>query len=126
MWAYRQSGWLLVGIGAFHCAIGVLLSWDVLSQWHQAGWWYSVERGGAMHMDRFAALWFQVSGVSWIVMGWLMQQWLTRLGALPAAVGWALLLMGALVAYVLPMSGAWLFVALGLLLIGAPARKARL
>ncbi|MEZ5702490.1 MAG: DUF6463 family protein [Burkholderiaceae bacterium] len=75
-----------------------------------------------LHLDRFAALWFQVSGVSWAIMGLLMQQWLDRVGALPTTMGWALLLMGAFVAYVLPISGAWLFVVLGLHLIGMHAR----
>lgn len=120
MWAYRRGGWLLVAIGVIHCAIGLLLSWGILAAWSEAGWWHSIERSGVMHMDRFAALWFQVAGVSWVLLGWLTQQWLDRLGAAPASLGWALLLMGLLVAYVLPVSGAWLFVALGLRMAWPP------
>ena len=73
MWAYRRGGWLLVAIGVIHCAIGLLLSWGILAAWSEAGWWHSIETRQGMHMDRFAALWFQVSGVSWVMMGWLIR-----------------------------------------------------
>ena len=49
-----------------------------------------------------------------------MQQWLDRVGTVPASLGWALLVMGLLVAYVLPVSGAWLFIALGLRMAWPP------
>ncbi len=117
MWAYRRCGWLLVAIGVVHCVLGLMLSWNILAAWSQAGWWHSIEYVGGMHMDRFAALWFQVAGVSWLLLGWLMQQWLDRVGALPASLGWGMLFMGLLVAYVLPASGAWLLVALGLCML---------
>ena len=125
MWAYRRCGWLLVAIGVIHCAIGLLLSWGIVAAWSAAGWWHSIERPGVMHMDRFAALWFQVAGVSWVLLGWLTQQWLDRLGTAPASLGWALLIMGLLVAYVLPVSGAWLFVALGLRMAWPPRQLRR-
>lgn len=114
MWAYQKAGWLLVAIGIIHCSIGLLLAWDILAAWHDAGWWHSIEGAEVLHMDRFAVLWFQVAGLGWIALGWLMQQWLQRFGSLPPALGWALLTTGVLVAYVLPISGAWLFVPLGL------------
>ena len=120
MWAYRRSGWLLVAIGVLHCAIGLVLSWDIVIAWNKAGWWHSIERAGVMHMDRFAALWFQITGVSWMLLGWLTQQWLNRLGAVPPLLGGALVAMGLLVGGVLPVSGAWLFVALGLRMAWSP------
>lgn len=105
---------MLVAIGILHCGVGVALSWNVLAAWNTAGWWHSIEGAESMHMDRFAILWFQVAGLGWITLGWLMQAWLRRFGSLPAVLGWALLVTGALVAYVLPVSGAWLFIPLGL------------
>ena len=114
MWAHQKAGWLLVAIGIIHCGIGLILGWDILAAWHHAGWWHSIEGADTLHMDRFAVLWFQVAGLGWIALGWLMQQWLLRFGSLPPALGWALLATGVLVAYVLPISGAWLFVPLGL------------
>ena len=75
-------------------------------------------------MDRFAALWFQVSGVSWVMMGWLMQQLLDRFDMLPKKFCWALFAMGLLVLFVLPTSGAWLFLPLGLLVAFHPQRAA--
>jgi hypothetical protein len=114
MWAYQKAGWMLVAIGIIHCVIGFILSWEILAVWNEAGWWHSIERKDTMHLDRFAALWFQVAGLGWIALGWLMQQWLQRFGSLPPALGWVLLATGALVAYVLPTSGAWMFIPLGL------------
>ena len=123
MWFSQRSGWVLVGIGLLHCAIGVLLSWGIFVDWHATGWWHSIETAQGMHMDRFAALWFQVSGLSWVLLGWLMQQWLVLQGALPKGLGWALMAMGFLVAVVLPVSGAWLFLPLGWL-VAMPRRAA--
>lgn len=113
MWAYQKAGWMLVAIGVIHCVIGLILSWDIVAVWSEAGWWHSIESTDTMHMDRFAVLWFQVAGMGWIALGWLMQQWLQRFGSLPPALGWVLLATGLLVAYVLPISGAWLFIPLG-------------
>lgn len=124
MWFSRRTGWFLVSIGFIHCVIGVLLSWGTLVEWHASGWWHSIETRQGMHMDRFAALWFQVSGVSWVMMGWLMQQWLNRFDMLPKNLGWALFAMGLLVLFVLPISGAWLFLPLGLLVAFHPQRAA--
>lgn len=114
MWTYQKAGWMLVAIGIIHCGIGFILSWDILAAWNDAGWWHSIEGTDTLHMDRFAVLWFQVAGLGWIALGWLMQQWLQRFGSLPPALGWVLLATGVLVAYVLPISGAWLFLPLGL------------
>ena len=122
MWTYQKSGWLLVAIGVIHGGIGFILGWDILAAWNDAGWWHSIERTDTLHMDRFAVLWFQVAGFGWIALGWLMQQWLQRFGALPHTLGWVLLATGVLVAYVLPVSGAWLFIPLGLRIAFPPLR----
>lgn len=114
MWAYKNSGWMLMAIGFIHCSIGFMLSLDILAAWNAVGWWHSIGSADTLHMDRFAVLWFQVAGLGWIAMGWLMQQWLQRFGTLPQPLGWVLLATGVLVAYVLPISGAWLFIPLGL------------
>ncbi len=123
-WTHTHAGYLLLAIGAIHCALGVFLSFDILSAWAQDSWWHSIERQNGLHMDRFAALWFQVAGLTWMLLGWLMQQWIERIGHLPAAIGWGLAALAALVAWVLPVSGAWLILALGLLIAWAPASSA--
>jgi hypothetical protein len=121
MWTYSKCGWLLMAIGVIHCGIGFILGRDIFAAWNEAGWWHSIERTDHLHMDRFALLWFQVAGLGWIAMGWLMQQWLQRFGTLPQALGWVLLATGVLVAYVLPISGAWLFLPLGLRIAVPPS-----
>ena len=121
MWSSQRTGWFLVGIGLIHCLIGLLLSWGIFVDWQASGWWHSIETAQGLRMDRFAALWFQVSGLSWVMLGWLMQHWLRHSGALPRGLGWALISMGLLVAFVLPLSGAWLFLPVGLLVALPPS-----
>ena len=105
MWAYEHCGWLLVAIGTVHRGIGVILSRDILVAWNEVGWWHSIESADTLHMDRFAVLWFRVAGPGWVAMGWLMQQWLQRFGALPPMLGWALLATGVLVVMGFPSPG---------------------
>lgn len=126
MWLFQRTGWFLVAIGLIHCVVGAFLSWGILVNWAASGWWHSIETPQGMHMDRFAALWFQVSGISWVMMGWLMQQWLGHFDKLPRGFGWTLFAMGLMVAFVLPVSGAWLFLPLGLLVAMHPQRTAKL
>lgn len=123
----RHAGRLLMAIGLIHCALGAFFSFDILAAWANAGWWHSIEKPEGLLMDRFAALWFQVAGVSWVLLGWLMQQWVSQVGHLPTTMGWGLALMAAAVAWVLPLSGAWLILALGLTLaLASPSRNAKL
>ncbi|GAA6140295.1 DUF6463 family protein [Hydrogenophaga sp. 5NK40-0174] len=126
MLIHRHAGRLLMAIGLIHCALGVFFSFDILAAWANAGWWHSIEKPEGLLMDRFAALWFQVAGVSWVLLGWLMQQWIARIGHLPPTVGWGLAFMAAVVAWVLPVSGAWLILGLGLgIALATPALTAK-
>ncbi|MDX1320719.1 MAG: DUF6463 family protein [Oceanospirillum sp.] len=121
MW-YRNSGWLLVGIATIHNLLGVVLGWDVLQGMAEAGFWNTVERDGQLDYARSAILWFLMLGAFWWVLGVMMQQWLRRIGSLPRWLGYALLLAGCLVAFVLPQSGAWFFLPLGLLVAFGAAK----
>lgn len=100
------------------------MGWPGLLGMHQDGWWNTVEPGGQIDFARSALLWFLVVGFTWIALGYLMQQWIDQAHLpLPRWLGWALLAMGAGVAVVLPVSGAWLFLPQGLLILGAPRSR---
>lgn len=120
---YRNSGWLLMAIGVLHNGIGVAMGWPILTDIVAEGGWNTIESRGEMHFDRSAILWFLLVGCFWMLLGYLMQCWISIVQApLPSAIGWGLFSAGAIVAFLLPVSGAWLFLPLGLLVaLGAPA-----
>ena len=118
----RYSGWLLVATGLIHCLIGLLAGGDVLAQMHNQGWWDSAQPTNG-DFAPFAMLWFQCCGFFWIVLGLLMQHCLRVTGLpLPAWLGWSLLGSGALIAFLLPASGAWLLLPQGWLIHRAAKR----
>ncbi|TGG92913.1 hypothetical protein E4656_12385 [Natronospirillum operosum] len=119
---YLISGWLLVAIGVLHNSIGLVMGWPILTAIVAEGGWNTIEAGGQMHFDRSAILWFLLTGCFWMLLGYLMQSWIRVVQApLPKVIGWGLLAAGVVVAFLLPASGAWLFIPLGLLvLLGAP------
>lgn len=118
---YKYSGWYLLGTGSIHSLIGLILGWPLLLGMHGDGWWNTVEPGGQIDFARSAILWFLVVGITWIALGYLMQRWIDQTRQpLPASLGWILLAMGCAVAFVLPVSGAWLFLPQGLVILMAP------
>lgn len=118
MQASKLSGYFLIATGIIHNTIGLIMGWSILVDMHKAGWWNTVESGGEINFARSAILWFLVLGFFWMLLGYLMQQWLRHnQRPLPALLGWGMLAAGLLVAFVLPVSGAWLFVPQGLLIL---------
>jgi len=122
---YWISGWLLLAIGVLHNSIGLVMGWPILATIVSEGGWNTIEAGGQMHFDRSAILWFLLVGGFWMLLGYLMQCWLRSVGTpLPKTVGWGLFAAGVVVAFLLPASGAWLFIPLGLLVVfGAPKNQ---
>ncbi len=118
MQAIKFSGYYLLATGVIHSAVGLIMGWSILVGMHQAGWWNTVEAGGQINFARSAILWFLVLGFFWMLLGYLMQQWLRYSDRpLPALLGWGMLAAGVLVAFILPVSGAWLFIPQGLLIL---------
>ena len=119
---YGLSGWLLVGIGTVHIALGVVMGWPSLVEIVQAGVWNSIQPNGELMFSRSTILWFLLVGCFWWLLGGLMQAWLQTLSApLPRWLGWGFVAAGLMVGILLPISGAWLFIPLGLLIVyGAP------
>lgn len=114
----RYSGWYLVATGVIHNIIGLIFGRELLLGMHKDGWWNTIEPGGVINFSRSGIWWFLLLGCFWILLGYLMQQWVQRLNQpLPGALGWGFLTTGAATAMVLPASGAWLLLPQGLLIL---------
>jgi hypothetical protein len=60
-----------------------------------------------------AALWFASKGALLVGLGQLAQAHQRKMGTLPATPGWVLIALGAVGGTVAPISGFWVYVALG-------------
>lgn len=119
LWKY--SGYLLIGTGVIHNFVGLLMGWSTLQGMHQAGWWNTLESAEGINFERSAIVWFLLVGVFWLAMGHLMQCWLKQIQKpLPIVLGYSFIAVGIAVAIVCPVSGAWLFIPQGLIIILSP------
>src|SRR5262249_28012875 len=64
---------------------------------------------------RAAALWFATKGLMLVGLGLLARAHEELTGSLPAAPGWVLVALGGLGALIAPVSGFWVYLALGML-----------
>ncbi|HEY7773209.1 MAG TPA: DUF6463 family protein [Marinagarivorans sp.] len=117
---YCYTGWLLIAIGCIHNAFGLIVGWPILLDMVNDGVWNTVQPSGAVLFDRSAIVWFLLTGCFWWLLGGLMQHLLYQELALPRWLGFGFVLLGLLAGIVLPASGAWLFIPLGLLLCLPP------
>ncbi|HEY7885128.1 MAG TPA: DUF6463 family protein [Cellvibrionaceae bacterium] len=121
----QYSGWYLVATGVIHNTIGLVMGWDILAGIHHDGWWHTVENAEGIDFARSAIVWFLVLGFFWMIMGHLMQAWLKLTAKpLPLAVGWGMVAVSVWVALVLPISGAWLVIAQGIIIIVDRGKRA--
>ena len=120
LWQY--SGLFLIGTGVIHNLIGFVAGWDMLVAMVHEGLWNTIEvpiADGAKH-TRAELLWFLMLGFAWMMVGALLHGNIRMKKAPPVTSwGWVLLAKGLLVAIVLPVSGAWLFLPQGLIIIFA-------
>ncbi len=114
---WRYSGYYLMLTGVIHNIIGLLMGYNVIVDMCSDGLWNTIEQAGTINFQRSALLWFLLVGCFWILMGYLMQQWLKQQKPLPSVLGYGFIILGTLVAVVLPVSGAWLFLPQGLIIL---------
>jgi hypothetical protein len=103
-------GQYLMGIGALHEVIG--LAEAPIRQ----GLFNAIRNGGASveHLDEMASLWFHCSGVLMILHGHLLHLYEHRTRKrVPNSVGYGLIGVSGVGAALLPASGFWLVLALG-------------
>jgi hypothetical protein len=79
----------------------------------------------AGHVDREAAFWFLSTGVVWFSVGHLTHWVIRRTGRIPALVGWWTLGLAVPSLVLLPASGFWLVLAVGVLALVAARRDDR-
>lgn len=91
--------------------------WSIVMEMHNAGWYDSTMRNGQLLFDRAAILWFILTGLFWIVFGLTLQKAITEGFIPPASLGWSFIVLGIVIAVVIPISGAYFFVIQGGLLV---------
>ncbi len=111
----RYSGYYLMVTGVIHNIVGFYKVRDVLYHMHQMGWWNSAS---FPPYDRFAAMWFLICGFSWMAMGFVMHQHYKKIQRPPALIlGIFFTMMGIIGVIILPVSGMWLFIPQGIIII---------
>jgi hypothetical protein len=112
--AGRLTGLLVLGVGLGHVVLAVLLFADPIGDIISAGVIAAVlfdERASA----EAAAVWFTVNGVLLIMLGQLARAFQARGDSLPPSPGWLFIGLGVAGAAVAPISGFYVYVALGAL-----------
>jgi hypothetical protein len=113
MKAWKAIGIVLFCVGLLHIALALYWFWPCWRAMAADGLMASAEKSGDPH--RALAFWFLFLGVQLLPLGhlcwWVAARQKT---ALPSLVGWWLLVQGLAGAFFVPVSGFWLFAALGL------------
>ncbi len=112
----KYSGYYLLFTGICHNLIGLAMGWPILFDMHQSGWFNAIEQGGQMHFDRSAISWFLITGVFWMLFGWMLQKAIEQGFTPPRSLAIGFVVIGILVAYLMPVSGAYLFIVQGIVL----------
>lgn len=120
----KYSGYYLIATGILHSVIGLILGWETLLAMHQDNWLASTMIGDQVLFDREAISWFLLSGIFWILFGIMLQKALNEGFIPPVSLAWGFILIGIIVAIIMPISGAYLFIIQGIvLLLGCKSKK---
>lgn len=120
----KYSGYYLFATGVIHNLIGFMMGWPILLEMSEVGWFSSTVVDGQMLFDREAITWFLITGFFWMAFGLTLQKAIEQGFVPPASLGWSFILIGAVVAYIMPVSGAYLFIIQGGILL-AGTKKAQ-
>lgn len=120
----KYSGYYLVATGIIHNLIGLMMGWPILLEMANAGWISSTVVDGQVLMDREAISWFLITGFFWIAFGLTLQKTIEQGFIPPVSLGWNFIIIGTIVAFIMPVSGAYLFVIQGIILLRG-TQKAR-
>ncbi|MCF2909201.1 DUF6463 family protein [Pseudoalteromonas sp. DL2-H2.2] len=105
----------LIATGLLHNLIGLLMGWDVLTEMHHEGWFATTVVNGSMLFDREAIVWFLSSGVLFLLLGSVLRQLSTYQIPVPRPFVPSLILFGLILVIIMPLSGAYLLILLGVL-----------
>jgi hypothetical protein len=117
----NQSGNLLVATGILHNMVGFIMGSDPLIKILQAGVWNSITG----HQDkRDMLVWFLYSGFAMIVMGVILQRMIQRKEQHSfSLIGWFTFLSGVAISVLEPISGGWLLIPQGLILMSVKKKE---
>ncbi len=113
----KYSGYYLVATGVIHSLIGLALGWNTLQAMHQDNWFASTIINDQMLFDREAIVWFLLSGFFWVLFGLMLQKALDDGFTPPTSLAWGFILIGMIAAILMPISGAYLFIIQGIILL---------
>jgi len=113
----KYSGHFLIITGVVHNLIGLMMGWPILLSMHQDGWFATTELDGVMLFDRAAITWFLITGTFWLVFGLTLKKVLSEGFIPPPSLGWSFMALGIIIAIIMPVSGAYLFIVQGALLV---------
>lgn len=113
----KYSGHFLIATGIIHNLIGLAMGWPILTAMHQEAWFATTELDGNMLFDRAAIIWFLTSGTFWIVFGLTLKKLIAEGFIPPMSLGWSFIVIGIALVIIKPVSGAYLFIVQGALLV---------
>ncbi|MBQ4861593.1 hypothetical protein J8L98_07810 [Pseudoalteromonas sp. MMG013] len=113
----KYSGYALFFTGVLHTMIGVILGWPTLLEMHDSGWFSATITNGEMNFKREAITWFLLTGAFWITFGHVLQTMIKQGLKVPLQLGWSFIFLGTITAYIMPVSGAYLFIIQGALIV---------
>lgn len=113
----KYTGYYLLATGIIHNLIGLGLGWDTLVAMHADGWLSATVVNGEMLFDREAISWFLITGTFWILFGLTLQKALNEGFQPPLSLGIGFIAIGIVIAILMPVSGAYLFIVQGVLLV---------
>ncbi|MDO3385655.1 DUF6463 family protein [Gilvimarinus sp. SDUM040013] len=111
------SGYFLVFTGLIHSFAGIILGWSVLLEMHEEFWFATTIIDSRIQFDREAIVWFLNVGFLWMLIGWMLQKSANQGFIPPESLGWGLFFMGFLTVIIMPISGAYLLIFQGAMLI---------
>lgn len=114
----RADGRWLITLGVLHLLYGCVAYAGALADIGGDGLFNTVDG----HGDRETAFWYVVSGLLFGLVGFLAAWAEARTGTLPRFLGWSLLGLGVAGVVLMPISPFWVVIAIGALLLWAPAR----
>lgn len=117
MKAMKYSGYYLVFTGIIHNLIGLALGWQSLVDMHQDNWFASTIVNGQMIFQREAIVWFLLTGFFWVLFGLMLQKALKEGFTPPLSLAWGFIAIGIIVAIIMPVSGAYLLIIQGIILL---------
>lgn len=114
------GGWVAIGGSVIHLVLTSIARTDVWRDIVSAGWWGTVTlRPSAEQLQVAEAFWLTPGSfaVPLLVLGALVVISARKGNRVPGVLGWILAAWGIFCASLLPVSGAWLFIVIGVLFV---------